>query len=262
MARETWAQSQVESYKRLKKWYLMPPCLTLSIIRYGSRVKWSNPGKGQAPFLIPWCSRYRKGSLQVTLDYGHQLYLLFYNCSEFDSRWVYREFYILVLYLRVYALWKSDLTDKMKHSFFQAAIVSILLYGCTTWVLTKRLEKRLDCNYTRMLLAILNNSWMQPPTKQQLYGHLPPITKLSKLDEPDMQDTAEEVETSSLVMYSYGPLHMAEQKQGNHLESTYSSSVRIRGVALRTGRKRWTIGRVGERGSGISVLMARKYDEQ
>ena len=32
-------QSQVESYQRLKKWYLMPPCLTLSIIRYGSRVK-------------------------------------------------------------------------------------------------------------------------------------------------------------------------------------------------------------------------------
>ena len=35
----------VQSYQRLKKWYLMPPCLTLSIIRYGSRVKWSNPGK-------------------------------------------------------------------------------------------------------------------------------------------------------------------------------------------------------------------------
>ena len=50
MARETWVQSQVESYQRLKKkWYLMPPCLTLSIIRYGSRVKWSNPGKELRP---------------------------------------------------------------------------------------------------------------------------------------------------------------------------------------------------------------------
>ena len=39
IALETWVQSQVESYQRLKKWYLMPPCLTLSIIRYGSRVK-------------------------------------------------------------------------------------------------------------------------------------------------------------------------------------------------------------------------------
>ena len=29
-------------------------------------------------------------------------------------------------------IWKSDLTDKMKRSFFQTAVVSILLYGCTT----------------------------------------------------------------------------------------------------------------------------------
>ena len=74
-------------------------------------------------------------------------------------------------------IWKSNLTDKMKHSFFQAAVVSILLYGCTTWTLTKRLEKKLDGNYTRMLRAILNKSWRQHPTKHQLYGHLPPITK-------------------------------------------------------------------------------------
>ena len=72
--------------------------------------------------------------------------------------------------------WKSDLTDKMKHSFFQAAVASILLYGCTAWTLTKRLEKKLDGNYTRMLRAILNKSWRQHPTRHQLYGHLPPIT--------------------------------------------------------------------------------------
>ena len=58
-----------------------------------------------------------------------------------------------------------------------SAVVSILLYGCTTWTLTKRLEKKLDGNYTRMLRAILNKSWRQHPTRRQLYGHLPPITK-------------------------------------------------------------------------------------
>ena len=47
---------------------------------------------------------------------------------------------------RLSIIWKSDLTDKMKRSFFQAAVVSILLYGCTTWTLTKRLEKKLDGN--------------------------------------------------------------------------------------------------------------------
>ena len=38
---------------------------------------------------------------------------------------------------RLSVIWKSDLTDKMKYSFFQAMIVSILLYGCTTWTLSK-----------------------------------------------------------------------------------------------------------------------------
>ena len=65
----------------------------------------------------------------------------------------------------------------MKRSFFQAVVVSILLYGCTTWTLTKRLEKKRDGNYTRMLRTILNKSWQQHPTWHQLYGHLPPIMK-------------------------------------------------------------------------------------
>ena len=149
----------------------------------------------------------------------------------------------------------------MKRSFFQAAVVSILLYGCTTWTLTKRLEKKLDGNYTRMLRAILNKSWRQHPTRHQLYGHLPPITKLSKLDEPDMQNIAGEAGTSSLVMYSYGPPYMAEQKQDDQLEHTYSSYVRIRNVALRTCQRRWTRRRSEERGSGISVLAARHDDD-
>ena len=72
---------------------------------------------------------------------------------------------------------KSDLTDKMKRSFFQAAVASILLYGCTTWTLTKRLEKKLDGNYTRMLQAILNKSLRQHLTRHQLYDLLPRITK-------------------------------------------------------------------------------------
>ena len=76
---------------------------------------------------------------------------------------------------RLSIIWKSNLTDKMKRSFFQAAIVSILLYGCTTWMLTKRLEKKLDGNYTRTLRAMLNKSQQQHPTRHQLYGHLPPI---------------------------------------------------------------------------------------
>ena len=59
------SQSQVESYQRFKKWYLIPPCLTLSIIRNVSRGKWSNPGKIEAPSLTLRCSIYWKGSFRV-----------------------------------------------------------------------------------------------------------------------------------------------------------------------------------------------------
>ena len=83
----------------------------------------------------------------------------------------------IYIYIFIYNRFLSDLTDKIKRSFFQAAVTSILLYGCTTWTLRKRLEKKLDGNYTRMLRAILNKSWRQHPTRHQLYGHLPPITK-------------------------------------------------------------------------------------
>ena len=55
-----------------------------------------------------------------------------------------------------------------------------------------------------------------------------PSRKLSKLDEPDMQDTAGEARTSSQVMYSHRPPHMAKKKQDDQLEHAYSSNVRIR----------------------------------
>ena len=162
---------------------------------------------------------------------------------------------------RLLIIWKSDLTDKMKCSFFQAAILLILLYGCTTWTPTKWLKKKLDGNYTRMLRAILNKSWRQPPQGTKYTANCLPSRKLYKLDEPDTQDTVGEARTNSSVMYSYGPPHMAKLKQDDQLEHTYSSYVRIWDVALKTCQKRWMIGRSGERGSGISVLTARHDDD-
>ena len=70
----------------------------------------------------------------------------------------------------------SDLSDKIKRNFFPSS-GRVLLYGCTTWTLTKRIKKKIDGNCTRMLRAVLNKSWKQHPTKQQLYGHLLPIFK-------------------------------------------------------------------------------------
>ena len=45
----------------------------------------------------------------------------------------------------------TDLSAKIKQDFLQAAIVSVLLYGCTTWTMIKRMEKKVDWNCTRML---------------------------------------------------------------------------------------------------------------
>ena len=135
---------------------------------------------------------------------------------------------------RLSTIWKSDLTDKMKRSFFQAAVTSILLYGCTTWTLTKRLEKKLDGNYTRMLRAILNKSWQQHPTRHQLYGHLPPITKTIQVRRTrhaaHCWRSRDEIIRDVLLCTP----HMAAQKQDDQLERTFSSYVRIQDVVLKT----------------------------
>ena len=47
---------------KTQKWYWIPPCLTLSIIRSGSKVKWSNPGNGVVPSSTPWSGSYWKGA--------------------------------------------------------------------------------------------------------------------------------------------------------------------------------------------------------
>ena len=135
-------------------------------------------------------------------------------------------------------IWKSNLTDKMKRSFFQAAVVSILLYGCTTWMLTKWLEKKLDGNYTRMLRAILNKSWTQHPTKHQLYGHLHPITKTIQVRRTRHAGHCLRSRDELISDVLLWTPHMAEQKRDDQLEYTYSSSVRIRDIALKTCRRR------------------------
>ena len=161
---------------------------------------------------------------------------------------------------RLSIIWKSDLTDKMKRSFFQAVVVSILLYGCTTWTLTKRLEKKLDGNYTRMLRAVLNKSLRQHPTRHQLYGHLHPITKTIQVRRTRhaghcWRSKDELISDVLLWTPTYG------RAKAGRSARTYSNYVRTQDVTLKTCRRRWMIGRSGERGSGISVLAAWHDDD-
>ena len=145
-----------------------------------------------------------------------------------------------------------NLTDKIKRTFFQAAVASILLYGCTTWTLNKCTEKKLDGNYTRMLQAILNKLWRQHLTKQHLYSHLPPITKTVKIRWIEHMGhcwRSKDELMSDVLLWT--PSH-GSAKAGR-LDRT---SVPIWDVALRTCWKQRTIEKGGKRGSGISVLMA------
>ena len=140
----------------------------------------------------------------------------------------------------------------MKRSFFQAAVVSILLYRCTTWTLTKRLKKKLDGNYTRMLRAILNKSWRQHPTRHQLYGHLAPITKTIQV---------RRTRHAGHCWRSKGELISDILQWTPAYGRAKASYVRIRDVDLKTCQRRWMIGRSGESGSGISMLAARHDDD-
>ena len=106
---------QVESYQRLEKWYLMPPCLTLSIIRYRSRVKWINPGKGVVSTPMPWCSSYRKRSqlyLLSTERMNTKMSVLLNACQ-----------FIVVSFLGIF----SNFIFSLKYSIFMIVFGALLL---------------------------------------------------------------------------------------------------------------------------------------
>ena len=150
----------------------------------------------------------------------------------------------------------------MKHSFFQAAVTSILLYGCTTWTLRKRREKKRDGNYTRMLRAILNKSWRQHPTRHKLYGHLPPITKTIQARRTRHCRTLLEKQGRAHKRCTLMDPHTWPCKSRTTSTNKHSTAMWGYGNDVRkTYLGRWTIGRSGERGSGISVLPARDDDD-
>ena len=97
------------------------------------------------------------------------IYIYIYACAYTDTHththththtYIYTHIYI---YIYIY-VW--SIVYPMKAGFFQAVAVSILQYGCTSWAQTKRIERKLDENYTRMMRAFLNKTWKEHPTKQ------------------------------------------------------------------------------------------------
>ena len=112
-----------------------------------------------------------------------------------------------------------------------------------------------------MLRAILNKSWRQHPIRHQLYDHLPPITKTIQVRRTrhaaHCWRSRDELISDVLLWTS---THGRQKQDGQH-EHTFSNYVRIRDVVRKTCQRRWTKGKSGERGSGISVLPARHDDD-
>ena len=73
-------------------------------------------------------------------------------------------------------IWKSVMKKKLKVNLFRTTVETVLLYGSSTWTLTKELARKIDGTYTRMLREVLNVSWKMHITNKELYGDLPPIT--------------------------------------------------------------------------------------
>ena len=159
------------------------------------------------------------------------------------------------LIYQMIVLCKTSWNLKLQTNFHDIIYIYIYVYiymGCVWWTLSSILK------FDR--LAILNKSWQQHPTRHQLYGHLPPITKTIQVRQTRHAGHCWRSRDELISDVLLWTPHMAGQKQDDQLEHAYSSYVRIRDVALKTNQRRWTIGRSGERGSGISVLAAR-YDD-
>ena len=94
-------------------------------------------------------------------------------------------------------IWKSDLADKLKRNFFHVVVVSILLYGCTAWTLTKLIKKRLDGNCKGCYEPYWTNSGSTIPQSNSYTNIYLPSLKPSKLEGQYRWDTAGKVRRNS-----------------------------------------------------------------
>ena len=140
------------------------------------------------------------------------------------------------------------------------SVMLILLYGCTTWTLTKHGEK-LDGNYTRMLWAVLNMSWRQHPTKQQLYSHLPLIMKTIQIRQTRHAGHYwRSKDTLIIDVLLWTPSH-DWAKAIQPARTSIQQLVLIQDIDWKTSQEIWMIEMGGKRGSGKSVLAAQHDDD-
>ena len=112
---------------------------------------------------------------------------------------------------RLWILWNSNLSHKIKRDLYQVVTASVLLYGCTTWRLTKRMKQKPDKNATRCFEQIPEAKLHKTIdcTVTYLPSHQPK-------DEQDMLSTAGEMMTKSKARLFFCISHIMKQnKQKN-----------------------------------------------
>ena len=112
---------------KILKWYLIP-CITLSKIRYVSRVKWSNLGKGVKPSPTSRYSSYWKGSIPIAPDYGRQLYFTLY------------------IYIYIYAWFDNKDTFCLYNliKIISSFLISVLISGQNLWMNLPKVSRALS----------------------------------------------------------------------------------------------------------------------
>ena len=110
----------------------MPPCLALSIIRYGSRIKWSNAGKGVVPSPATWCSCYEKGafgsSSTIVANIIYLLYIYIYI-------YIYSPLLIIYIHQQLHRSWMRQKVNfsrgisKVRISFASSSLKSTVCFS-------------------------------------------------------------------------------------------------------------------------------------
>ena len=143
------------------------PCLTISIIRLGSRVKWINPGNCVAPSPTPRCSSYWKEGLRVTLNEGRQLYLLLISFVVYSGN--------------NFAQFFFDEVTLKSSKWLSMVLYYVKAFVCRIWYKVSNSAAMLDS-----LSWLLNRLWLQvvilwyTATKGILVSHHFSIRKLAQ----------------------------------------------------------------------------------
>ena len=124
----------------------------------------------------------------------------------------------------------------MRHRFLSSC-------GCISFVvgtLTKRWEKNLDENYTRMLRNISNKFWKKHSTKQQLYGHSPSISKTIQIrwkkHARNFWGNRDKLKSDVLLELLHKSVQVLPTSNNSHTADLYGHLMQSRGHAKSDGR--------------------------